>query len=209
MQCAKGASRVRARKSPRCSDRVTSQELLQCNQPAAAIPESHMLRVWNQKQFAARRHLGETLGGSDRRAAAPAHVVVAATENQRRHFHFGGFCKSIPSKAGILVAAKHFHRTLSRPNRIGEGRDHFWMLAIEFWGERHRVVLDVVADVTLKADIADFALRTGGQATWSTGERFRPRARSCDGQRCYQIGSLDSHRLHDLSAESKTNGVTA
>src|SRR5262245_7381445 len=101
------------------SNWMAYQEILQRRKPTGAVPNGHMLYVRNQKQFAAGRQLGQTLGGFHRRATAPAHIIVGATENERRNFYLGTLRESIPSKTRILVTAKDFHRALSRPDGIG------------------------------------------------------------------------------------------
>src|SRR5262245_2127229 len=98
------------------------REILQRSNPTGAVPDGHMLYIRNQNQFAAGRQLSQTPCGSHRRTTAPAHIIVSATENERRNFYLGSLRESIPSKTRILVTAKDFHRALSRPDGIGKRR---------------------------------------------------------------------------------------
>src|SRR5262245_41512594 len=161
---------------PRSSTRsnwMPYQEILQRSNPTGAVPEGHMLYVRNQKQFAAGRQLGQTPCGSHRCAAAPAHIIVSATENERRNCYLGSLRESVPSKTRILVTAKDFHRALSGPDGIGQGCHHVAMFAIKFRIKCHGIVFDVSADVTLKPHVADFAFRIGRHVSRATVERFR------------------------------------
>src|SRR5215813_11022295 len=121
------------------------QEVLQRGKPTGAVPKGHMLYVRNQKQFAAGRQLGQTPCGSHRRATAPAHIIVSATENERWNFGLGSLRESIPSKTRILVTAKDFHRDLSRPDGIGQDHHHVAMFAIKLRVKCHGIVFDVGA----------------------------------------------------------------
>src|SRR5262245_20761349 len=164
---------VSSRKSAIRCDRMPKQKVLQRGKPTGAIPKGHMLYVRNQIEFAAGRHLGQTICGSHRCTTAPAHIVVSATENERRNFYLGSLSESIPSKTRILVTAKDFHRALSRPDGIGQGRHHIAMVAIKFRIKCHGIVFDVSADVTLKPHVAAFSFGIGRHVSRATVERFR------------------------------------
>src|SRR5262245_14623661 len=120
------------RNSSTRSNWMPYQEIFQRGKPTGAVPKGHMLYVRNQKQFAAGRQLGQTPCGSHRCATAPAHIIVSATENERRNFYLGSLHESVPGKARILVTAKDFHRALSRPNGVGQGHHHVAIFAIKF-----------------------------------------------------------------------------
>src|SRR5215831_1606238 len=167
------ASQARMRNSSTRSNWMPYQEILQRGKPTGAVPKGHMLYVRNQKQFAARRKLGQTLCGSHRCATAPAHIVVSATENERRNFYLGSLRESVPGKTRILVTAKEFHRALSRPDGIGQGCHHVAMFAIKFRIKCHGIVFDVSADVPLEPHGANFSFGIGRHVSCATVERFR------------------------------------
>src|SRR5215510_9894425 len=149
------------------------QEIFQRRKPTGAIPKGHMLYVRNQKQFAAGRQLGQTPCGSRWRATAPAHIIVSATENERRNFYLGSLRESVPSKTRILVTAKDFRRALSGPDGIGQGCHHVAMFAIKFRIKCHGIVFDVSANVLLEPHGANFSFGTGRHVSCATVERFR------------------------------------
>src|SRR5262245_27450600 len=151
------ASQAPMRNSSTRSNWMPDQEILQRGKPTGAIPKGHMLYVRNQKHFAAGRQLGQTLRGSHRCATAPAHIIVSATENERRNCYLGSLRESVPSKTRILVTAKDFHRALSRPDGIGQGHHHVAMFAIKLRVKCHGIVFDVGANVTLEPHVANFS----------------------------------------------------
>src|SRR5262245_45681118 len=193
------------RNSSTRSNWMPYQEVLQRCKRTGAVPKGHMLYVRNQKQFAAGRQLGQTPCGSHRRATAPAHIIISATENERRNFYLGSLRESVPGKTRILVTAKDFHRALTRPDGIGKGRHDCAMFAIKFRVKCHGIVFDVSTNVTLEPHVADFSFGIGRHVSRATVERFRSGTCSGDGDRFDQIRSRDGHRLHNLPAEGETH----
>src|SRR5262249_12719765 len=162
------------RNSSTRSNWMPYQEVLQRGKPTGAVPKGHMLYVRNQKQFAAGRQLGQTTCGSHRRATAPAHIIVSATENERWNFGLGSLRESIPSKTRILVTAKDFHRALSRPDGIGKGRHHIAVFPKKFGINCHGIFFDVSANVTLDPHVAFFSFRIGRHVSRATVECLGP-----------------------------------
>src|SRR5258706_1935736 len=83
------------------------------------------------------------------------------------------------------------------------------MFPIKFWSERHGVVLDIVADVTFETDCANFSLGIGRQTAPPAGKSLGARSRGGNRQRRHQIWPRKRHRLHDLTAERKTDGMAS
>src|SRR5215813_3837891 len=199
------ASQAPMRNSSTRSNWMPDQEILQRGKPTGAIPKGHMLYVRNQKHFAAGRQLGQTLRGSHRCATAPAHIIVSATENERRNCYLGSLRESVPSKTRILVTAKDFHRALSRPDGIGQGHHHVAMFAIKVRVKCHGIVFDVGANVTLKPRVANFSFGISRDIPGSATKRSCSGTRGGDGDRYDQTRPRDGHRLHNLTAESETH----
>ncbi len=156
------------------ANRMAQQKFFQCHPSATPVPKRHMLGVGNQIQLSTRRQLGDTTRRAHRRAAAPGDIVVRAADNQRL----------------VFVAAKHFHRALPRPHRIGQSGNHLAMLTIKIRVERHAVVLDVVANVAFIADPLNFPFGIRRQTPLSARKRLCASPRCRERQRCHQIGAL-------------------
>ena len=101
--------------------------------------------------------------------------------------------RRVPGETRILVAAKNFHRALSRPDGVGQGHHHVAVPTVKFRVERHRVVFHVGANVTLEPQVANFVVPY--PADTFRGQRrsafFAPEPEAGDGDRCHQVRPLE------------------